>query len=52
MRQTKQLFLALAAWAVVITGLHLWLNVDWVSFLNERLPKEQRKLNVAYVPVT
>ena len=35
-----------------ITALHLALNVDWTVALNDRLPLEQRKLNVAYIPVT
>lgn len=41
-----------AAWLAVITGLHLWLNVDWGSLLNDYLPEGERKLNVAYIPVT
>lgn len=40
------------AWLATISGLHLWLNVDWPSIFNDRLPAEQRKLNVAYIPVT
>jgi hypothetical protein len=35
-----------------ITALHLSLNVDWTMALNDRLPLDQRKLNVAYIPVT
>lgn len=41
-----------AAWLVAITGAHLALNVDWNVLLNDRLPFAQRKLNVAYIPVT
>jgi NitT/TauT family transport system substrate-binding protein len=40
------------AWLVVITALHLWLNFDWESFLNDYRPEGQRKLNVAYISVT
>jgi NitT/TauT family transport system substrate-binding protein len=40
------------AWLAVITGLHLWLNVDWSALLNDRLPLDKRKFNVAYIPVT
>ncbi len=39
-------------WLVVITGAHFALNVDWNVLLNDRLPIAQRKLNVAYIPVT
>ena len=35
-----------------ITGLHLWLNFDWESYLNDYRPERERKLNVAYIPVT
>jgi NitT/TauT family transport system substrate-binding protein len=48
----KKISAAVAAWLVVITGLHLWLNVNWAVLLNDRLPESQRKLNVAYIPVT
>lgn len=44
--------LGLLGWLVALTGLHFWLNVDWSAFRNERLPADQRKLNVAYIPVT
>ncbi len=39
-------------WAATVTGLHWKLNVDWLSFFNDRLPESERKLNVAYLPVT
>ena len=39
-------------WLVAITAAHLALNVDWNILLNDRLPAAQRKLNVAYIPVT
>ncbi len=48
----KRMAYALAAWTLVITGLHAWLNMSWSEMLNDRLPPEQRKLNVAYIPVT
>lgn len=35
-----------------ITGMHLWMNFDWSSFLNELKPESERRLNVAYIPVT
>ena len=48
----KRIWFSLAAWIVAITSLHLWLNVNWSVLLNDRLPESQRKLNVAYIPVT
>jgi len=48
----KKLVFGLTAWLVAVTGLHLWLNFDWESYLNDSLPEAQRKLNVAYIPVT
>lgn len=40
------------SWLVLITGVHLWLNTDWSAALNDWKPGPQRKLNVAYIPVT
>jgi hypothetical protein len=48
----KKIVIALSAWIAVITGAHLATNVDWKVVLNERLPESERKLNVAYIPVT
>lgn len=48
----KRLMLGLLTWTVVITALHLHLNVNWSEVWNDRLPPAQRKLNVAYIPVT
>jgi hypothetical protein len=39
-------------WVLGITALHLTMNVNWSVALNDRLPPEKRKLNVAYIPVT
>jgi NitT/TauT family transport system substrate-binding protein len=39
-------------WTGLISGLHGYLNVNWSSFLNSYLPEDQRKFNVAYIPVT
>jgi NitT/TauT family transport system substrate-binding protein len=51
-RQTKKILWAVALWTVVVTSLHLMLNVDWAVVRNDYLPSAQRKLNVAYIPVT
>lgn len=48
----KRILLGLLAWTSIITSLHLFLNVNWPEVFNDRLPLEQRKLNVAYIPVT
>lgn len=48
----KRIGLFLAAWTAVISLLHAWLNVSWAELGNDRLPENERKLNVAYIPVT
>ena len=48
----KRIAIALVSWTAAVTSLHLALNVDWSEVLNDRLPPEQRKLHVAYIPVT
>jgi len=52
MSSTRKITLAVIAWVAVITAAHLATNVDWKVMLNERLPENERKLNVAYIPVT
>lgn len=52
MSATRKIALSVVAWVVVITAAHLATNVDWSVLLNERLPENERKLNVAYIPVT
>jgi hypothetical protein len=52
MDDSRRIMLGGAAWLLGITGLHLGLNVSWVEVLNDYVPKERRKLNVAYIPVT
>jgi NitT/TauT family transport system substrate-binding protein len=47
----KALLLALG-WLAVISGLHAWLNVNWGAILNDFRPASQRKIVVAYIPVT
>lgn len=48
----KKVVSIVVSWLVAVTGLHLWLNFDWASFLNDFRPEAERKLNVAYIPVT
>ncbi|MGN6184681.1 MAG: hypothetical protein ACTHQM_13615 [Thermoanaerobaculia bacterium] len=52
MKPTRKILLAVVAWVVLITTAHLATNVDWKVLLNDRLPEHERKLNVAYIPVT
>lgn len=52
MLSTRRFVIVLLAWAAAVTSLHFWLNVQWADVLNDRLPKDQRKFNVAYIPVT
>ncbi len=44
--------LGMLGWAGAISGLHGYLNVNWSAILNNYLPENQRKFNVAYIPVT
>ena len=49
---SRRVLLGAAGWMGVVSGLHAYLNVNWGSLLNDYLPEEQRKFNVAYIPVT
>jgi NitT/TauT family transport system substrate-binding protein len=49
--KTKALILVFA-WLIVISAMHSWLNVNWAAVLNDYRPIEQRKITVAYLPVT
>lgn len=48
----RRLILAALAWLAAITAAHIWLNIDLSGWLNDRLPRAQRKFYVAYIPVT
>ena len=52
MSDARKIALGVLAWVAVITAAHLATNVDWKVLLNDRLPESERKLNVAYIPVT
>lgn len=52
MTRTRRLAALAAGWIGLVTAAHLWLNVDWDTVLNDRLPLDQRRFNVAYIPVT
>ena len=48
----RKIIIGATAWLVLVSAVHLSLNVDWHSAMNAWLPLDQRKLNVAYIPVT
>lgn len=48
----RRLFTLVVVWLLGITALHMVLNVNWAVALNDLRPKAERKLNVAYIPVT
>lgn len=50
--RTRWIVVLIGAWVVAVTAAHALLNVDWTAMLNDRLPVGERKLNVAYIPVT
>ena len=52
MIRLRRIAFSIAAWVVAVTAAHLTLNVNWPVLMNDRLPEAQRKLNVAYIPVT
>ena len=52
MNPTRKIVAAIIAWVAIISAAHLTMNVDWKVLLNDRLPERERKLNVAYIPVT
>jgi hypothetical protein len=52
MTDRSKMLLGALAWVALVSSLHAGLNVDWSSLMNDRLPEAERKLNVAYIPVT
>ncbi len=52
MNDSKKIVLGVGVWLVGLTGLHMALNINWKVILNDRLPEAERRLNVAYIPVT
>jgi NitT/TauT family transport system substrate-binding protein len=47
-----KVILAAFAWIALISAFHGWLNVSWATVLNEYRPLAERKIVVAYIPVT
>ena len=52
MTTKRKLVLFTCLWVVTITALHGILNVNWAAVLNGYKPLKQRKITVAYIPVT
>jgi NitT/TauT family transport system substrate-binding protein len=48
----QRIILGLLLWTTTLSALHLTLNFDWSVVINDRLPENKRKFNVAYIPVT
>jgi len=48
----RKLLFGLVTWVGAVTAAHMALNVNWSVIMNDRLPLDKRKLNVAYIPVT
>ena len=48
----RRVLAIVGTWVAAVTAAHLSLNVNWGVLMNDRLPEAQRKLNVAYIPVT
>ncbi|MSP61243.1 MAG: hypothetical protein EXR72_13035 [Myxococcales bacterium] len=49
---SRRILPAVLGWVALISGIHMSLNVDWSGLWNDQLPEAQRKLHVAYIPVT
>jgi NitT/TauT family transport system substrate-binding protein len=47
-----KMLLLVGGWLVLITAMHAYLNVNWAAVLNDYRPLDQRKITVAYLPVT
>lgn len=52
MKLKTRIITGLSLWVVLVSSLHAYMNVNWTSMLNDYLPAEQRKFNIAYIPVT
>jgi NitT/TauT family transport system substrate-binding protein len=52
MSLNKIILLCAVGWLVIISALHGYLNVNWAAVLNDYRPPSERKITVAYIPVT
>ncbi len=49
---TRALMGGVLLWTLTVSVLHLAFNVRWDSVRNGLLPESERRLDVAYIPVT
>ena len=52
MKLKHKLLVIVFGWLGLISIMHAYLNVNWVAVLNNYRPLAQRKISVAYIPVT
>ena len=52
MTDSKRILTGLLLWTIGLSTAHAWLNIDWSVVANNFVSEGQRKLNVAYIPVT
>ena len=52
MQLSRRALLGTLGWTGMLSGAHAYLNVQLPTVLNRYLPEDQRKFNVAYIPVT
>ena len=48
----RKLAAVLTLWVLALSVLHVSLNVRWDGVVNAWRPESERKLDVAYIPVT
>ncbi len=48
----SKFLVAAVGWLLLISGLHAYINVNWTAVLNDYRPVSERKITVAYIPVT
>src|SRR5271154_4851331 len=52
MSPKSKILLVSFGWLAFISGMHAYLNVNWAAVLNDYRPPSERKITVAYIPVT
>ena len=52
MKLKNRILFSLVGWLGLVSCLHAYLNVNWAAMLNDYVPIEKRKFNVAFIPVT
>ena len=52
MSYKSKVIVTIAAWVVLLSAAHGYLNVNWTALLNDYRPPAKRAITVAYLPVT